>query len=191
MDIVYALSPKGQRECAAERPALLRELHDLLRMVDGRRTRTDLLSTVGKNAITTGGLRWLTASGYIYPKPPDAPHGAESSAHMPELGGSPQDLPASVPQDLSTRSAPVSARGEARVRDALAQYMQQSIERHLGDAGAPYRRRVERATSVGELLPLLNPLLEAILARVGSAPAIEFADAAALLLQPLEQRALN
>lgn len=191
MDTVYALSPKGQRECAAENPALLRELRDLLRMVDGRRTRTDLLSTVGKNAITTGGLRWLTASGYIYPKPLDAPYGAESSAPMPVLGGSPRDLPASVPQDLSARSAPMPMRGQARVRDALAQYMLRSIERHLGDTGAPYRRRVERAASVSELLPLLNPLLEAILARVGSAPAMEFADAAALLLQPLEQCELN
>ena len=52
MNTVYTLSPKGQRECAAEHPMLLRELHDLLRMVDGRRTRADLLATVGKNAIT-------------------------------------------------------------------------------------------------------------------------------------------
>ena len=164
MDAVYVLSPKGQRECGAERPVLLRELHDLLRMVDGRRTRSELLTAVGTNAITVGGLRWLTASGYINPQPP------------PE------------PQDLSTRAVLVTRSGETRVREALANFMTRSIDRHLGDAGAPYRRRVERAATAGELLPLLNPLLEAVLARAGSTAAAEFADAAALLLQPLEQR---
>ncbi len=183
MDTVYALSPKGQRECAATHPALLRELHDLLRMVDGRRTRNDLLSTVGKNAITMGGLRWLTASGYIVATQSDPPRG------MTALDSGPQSVAASVPQGLSTRGGPVSTRGEARVRDALADHMMRSVERHLGDAGAPYQRRVQRATSVGELLPLLNPLLEAILARAGSATAAEFADASALLLLPLERNA--
>ena len=33
MDTVFSLSPKGRRECAAEQPLLLRELHALLRMV--------------------------------------------------------------------------------------------------------------------------------------------------------------
>ena len=181
MNTVYALSPKGQRECAAAHPALLRELHDLLCMVDGKRTRGNLLSTVGKNAITMGGLRWLTASGYIVPTQSGATHG------MAALDSGPQSVAASVPQSLSTRGGPISTRGEARVRDALADHMTRSIERHLGDAGAPYQRRVQRATSVGELLPLLNPLLEAILARAGSAPAAEFADASALLLLPLER----
>lgn len=186
METVYTLSPKGQRECAAEHPMLLRDLHDLLRMVDGRRTRADLLAAVGKNAVTMGGLRWLMASGYILAQAADA------ATFAPSTGagvGAPSEALASVPQDLSTRSAPVSRRGEMRVREALADFMLRSIARHLGEAGAPYRRRVERAATVAALLPLLNPLLEAILARAGSEPAAEFADAAALLLLPLEQRA--
>ena len=188
MDTVYTLSPKGQRECAAERPMLLRELHELLLMVDGRRTRADLLATVGKNAITTGGLRWLTASGYIHPQSIGRQAGPDSGLR-PSDRGMPSSLLASVPQDLSSRAAPISARGEMQVHEALADFMLRSVGRHLGEAGAPYRRRVERAASVGELLPLLNPLLEAILVRAGSEPAVEFADAAALLLQPLEPRA--
>ena len=181
MNTVFALSPKGQRECAAEHPMLLRELHDLLRMVDGRRTRADLLATVGKNAITMGGLRWLTASGYIHPKP---------TATLPGLGSDApaSELLASVPQDLSSRAAFLSQRGALQVREALADFMLRSIERHLGEVGAPYRRRVERAATAEALLPLLNPLVEAILARAGSEPAAEFADAAALLLRPLERR---
>jgi len=188
MDTVYSLSPKGRRECAAEQPLLLRELHQLLRMVDGRRTRTDLLDSVGRNAITTGGLRWLLASGYICPESTQGA-GLDATDRATTVAAQPEQL-ASVPQDLSTRAAPVaSRRGEASVHEALAGFMLRSIERHLGDAGAPYRRRVERAAQVADLLPLLNPLLEAILARAGRASAGEFADAAALLLQPLEQGA--
>ena len=181
MNTVYTLSPKGQRECAAEHPMLLRELHDLLRMVDGRRTRADLLATVGKNAITMGGLRWLTASGYIHPKP---------TATLPGLGSDApaSELLASVPQDLSSRAALMSQRGALQLRDALVDFMLRSIARHLGEAGDPYRRRVERAGAVTDLLPLLNPVLEAILARAGSQAAAEFADTAALLLRPPEQR---
>ena len=181
MNTVFALSPKGQRECAAEHPMLLRELHELLRMVDGRRTRADLLATVGKNAITMGGLRWLTASGYIHPKPTATLPGQGSDAPASELL-------ASVPQDLSSRAAFLSQRGALQVHEALADFMLRSIERHLGEVGAPYRRRVERAATAEALLPLLNPLVEAILARAGSEPAAEFADAAALLLRPLERR---
>lgn len=187
MNTVFALSPKGQRECAAEHPMLLRELHELLRMVDGRRTRADLLASVGKNAITMGGLRWLTASGYIHPKPTATLPGLGSDA--PWLAADPASaLLASVPQDLSSRAAFLSQRGALQVREALADFMLRSIERHLGEVGAPYRRRVERAATAEALLPLLNPLVEAILARAGSEPAAEFADAAALLLRPLEQR---
>ena len=187
MDTVFSLSPKGRRECAAEQPLLLRELHALLRMVDGRRTRADLLNSVGRNAITTGGLRWLLAAGYIYPDSvyPDSAVGGRVTR-----SGAASELLASVPQDLSSFAAPMaSPRGEPSVHEALADFMLRSIERHLGDSGAPYRWRVERAAQVPELLPLLNPLLEAILARAGRAAAGEFADAAALLLQPLENGA--
>lgn len=187
MNTVYTLSPKGQRECAAEHPMLLRELHELLRMVDGRRTRADLLATVGKNAITMGGLRWLTASGYIHPSPIATLSGPDSGAQW-LAAAPPSELLASVPQDLSSRAALMSQRGALQLRDALVDFMLRSIARHLGEAGDPYRRRVERAGAVTDLLPLLNPVLEAILARAGSQAAAEFADTAALLLRPPEQR---
>ena len=187
MNTVYALSRKGQLECAAERPMLLRELHDLLRLVDGRRTRADLLNSVGKNAITVGGLRWLTSTGYIYPQALGAaahsdrgPVSARPCAELPAAGRS---------MDLYLRPAVMSDRGDANVHQALADFMSRSVERHLGEAGVAYQRRIERAATVGELLPLLNPLLEAVLARAGHTCAMEFAEAAALLLQPLEQRA--
>ncbi|MEZ5606617.1 MAG: hypothetical protein R3E52_05705 [Burkholderiaceae bacterium] len=186
MDTVYTLSPKGQRECAAEPPMLLRELHELLRLVDGRRTRAELLACVGKNAVTTGGLRWLMASGYIHPTSATAPHGLEAGDRN-TAAVAPSGLLPSVPQDLSSRAAPVSQRGELGVHEALADHMLHSVGRHLGEVGGPYRWRIERATHVAELLPLLNPLLEAILARAGSESAVEFADAAARLLQPLDE----
>lgn len=188
MDTVFSLSPKGRRECAAEQPLLLRELHALLRMVDGRRTRADLLNSVGRNAITTGGLRWLLAAGYIFPD--SATTTRPAAGGRATRSGAASELLASVPLDLPSFAAPMaSPRGEPSGHEALADFMLRSIERHLGDTGAPYRWRVERAAQVPELLPLLNPLLEAILARAGRTAAGEFAHAAALLLQPLENGA--
>lgn len=184
MDTVYTLSLKGQRECAAKRPTLLRELHQLLRMVDGRRSRSALLAAVGKNAITMGGLRWLQAAGYIQPRP-DAT--ALEAGRPTTVASAPADLLASVPQDLSSRAALLSRGGEWPRCESLPDFMLGAIERHLGDSGAPFRHRIEHAASVPELLPLLNPVLEAILARAGRGPATEFADAAARLLQPLER----
>ena len=78
MEIVYALSPKGRHERTAGRPSLPAQLHQLLCMVDGRRTRSDLLQTVGKSALTVGGLRWLAQSGYIQST---APASLEQAVH--------------------------------------------------------------------------------------------------------------
>ena len=189
MEMVYALSAKGQYECVAAHPTLNDELGRLLRLVDGRRTRDDLLATVGKNAITTGGLRWLAASGYIYPTQP--PH---SSGLVPR-SQPPAEPALSRPATVSTQamqfgssarsSAPVALGGPDNVGAVLAEYMLRSIGRHLGTGGIAYRREIARATSVDALLPWLNPLLEAILVQSGNQAAAEFGDTAAFILQSL------
>lgn len=178
MEMVYALSAKGQYECAAAHPALNDELRRLLRLVDGRRTRTDLLATVGKNAITTGGLRWLAASGYIYPTQPPA----EPAPSRPTTVSA-QAMPFDTTRARS--SAPAALGGPDNVRTVLAEYMLRSIGRHLGTGGIAYRREIARATSVDALLPWLNPLLEAILVQSGNQAAAEFGDTAAFILQSL------
>jgi hypothetical protein len=84
----------------------------------------------------------------------------------------------------------VRVRSEADVRQTLAEFMVKGIRRHLGEAGYPQRRQIERAKAVGDLLPHLYPLVDAILERVGSEAAAEFADTAAFILHPLERDGL-
>ena len=180
MTIVYALSPKGERECAADRPTLPAELSGLLRMVDGHRTRQDLLRATEKSALTAGGLRWLTDAGYIRPASDAAPQPGKQGARAALT-----PLPA-----LPSSAAPEQSRSEADVRQTLAEFMVKGIRRHLGEAGYPQRRQIERAKAVGDLLPHLYPLVDAILERVGSEAAAEFADTAAFILHPLERDGL-
>ena len=180
MTIVYALSPKGERECAADHPTLPAELSGLLRMVDGHRTPQDLLRATEKSALTAGGLRWLSDAGYIRPASDAAPQPGKQGAR-PAL----TPLPA-----LPSSAAPEQSRSEADVRQTLAEFMVKGIRRHLGEAGYPQRRQIERAKAVGDLLPHLYPLVDAILERVGSEAAAEFADTAAFILHPLERDGL-
>ena len=180
MTIVYALSPKGERECAADPPTLPAELSGLLRMVDGHRTRQDLLRATEKSALTAGGLRWLSDAGYIRPASDAAPQPGKQGAR-----------PALTPLSaLPSSAAPEQSRSEADVRQTLAEFMVKGIRRHLGEAGYPQRRQIERAKAVGDLLPHLYPLVDAILERVGSEAAAEFADTAAFILHPLERDGL-
>ena len=180
MTIVYALSPKGERECAADHPTLPAELSGLLRMVDGHRTRQDLLRATEKSALTAGGLRWLADAGYIRPASDAAPQPGKQGARAALT-----PLPA-----LPSSAAPEQSRSEADVRQTLAEFMVKGIRRHLGEAGYPQRRQIERAKAVGDLLPHLYPLVDAILERVGSEAAAEFADTAAFILHPLERDGL-
>ena len=110
MTIVYALSPKGERECAADPPTLPAELSGLLRMVDGHRTRQDLLRATEKSALTAGGLRWLSDAGYIRPASDAAPQPGKQGARAALT-----PLPA-----LPSSAAPEQSRSEADVRQTLA-----------------------------------------------------------------------
>lgn len=188
MGLIYTLSAKGQHECAAANPTLNDELGRLLRLVDGRRTRTDLLAAVGKNAITTGGLRWLTASGYIYPAQATAAPRQRSTVRAEVSRPAPAAAASTRASQLGAStlsSAPTGFGGPEDIGAVLAEYMLRSIGRHLGTGGIAYRREIARATSVDALLPWLNPLLEAILAQSGSEAAAEFGDTAAFILQSL------
>ena len=178
MEIVYALSPKGRHERTAGRPSLPAQLHQLLCMVDGRRTRSDLLQTVGKSALTVGGLRWLAQSGYIQST---APASLEQAVHSRPAAVRPAGQPESMPQSV----APAGSRSDAEVCSVLSEFMVRAITRHLGEGGYPHQRQIARAVAVHELLPHLHPLIEIILARAGSEAAAEFADTAAFILHPL------
>lgn len=181
MDTIYTLSSKGQREYATEHPVLPNQLRALLRMIDGRRTRAELLTLAGKNALTVGGLRWLTASGYIVPL------GTTTRSGTSTLAPPPSGFNSGWSEARS--SAARMARGEldeAGVQRVLSEYLLRSIRRHLGEEGYPKRSQIEQAQRVADLLPHLNPILESILDRAGPEVAAEFADATAVLLRPLE-----
>lgn len=194
MDTVYALSPKGQREYAAQHPVLPRQLRALLRMVDGRRTRDELLALAGKNVLTVGGLRWLRASGYIvHAQPAAAPRSARrapSRAEAPPHANKPAR--ADTPSRWVDHGPPTSILGgvaldELGVCSVLSDFLLRSIRRHLGEDGYPERYQIAQATSVNALLPHLGPLLDAILERAGPEVAAEFADTTAVMLRPLER----
>ena len=103
-------------------------------------------------------MRWLTDAGYIRPASDAAPQPGKQGARAALT-----PLPA-----LPSSAAPEQSRSEADVRQTLAEFMVKGIRRHLGEAGYPQRRQIERAKSVGDLLPHLYPLVDAILERVGS-----------------------
>lgn len=179
MDTVYGLSPKGEREYATEHPVLPGQLRGLLRMVNGRRTRAELLALAGKNVLTVGGLRWLRASGYIVRiKParrPDAVAGTGHGASRWVDHGPPTSILGGAGLD------------EAGVCSVLSDFLLRSIRRHLGEDGYPGRSQIAQATDVQALLPHLGPLLDAILERAGPEVAAEFADTTAVMLRPLER----
>lgn len=181
MKTIYTLSDKGARERAAASPTLPAELAGLLRLVDGQRTGAQVLAVAGKNALTAGGLRWLTAAGYIQPTQQAAldagPDSVTATAH--DASGA---VPAPTP--------PRRPRSDEEVCHALSGFMVQAIRRHLGEGGYTYRRHIERARTVADLLPHLNPLIEAIVRRSGRDAAAEFADTAAFILSPRERDSL-
>ena len=193
MHKVYALSAKGRQELGTDPPTLPADLGRLLHEVDGARTGYDLLAATGRSAVTAGGLRWLQASGYI-----QARGAAHAASGQPDLPTPPASAPAAITAAapalasqagaLPARSrtpASAGARGDAEVCRILSDFMVQSIRRRLGEAGYAQRRQIERARCVRELLPHLNPLIDAIAARADASAGAEFADTAAFILSTL------
>lgn len=176
---IFTLTAKGTVERSAEQPTLPAELGELLRLVDGERTREDLHAVADRNAITAGGLRWLIAAGYLAPaiQPMSAEHGdasANPSLAQPGAGSvTPLDVEIRTPQQICR---------------SLSSFMLETIERRLDEQEFIYCQQIESATSLDELVPLLNPLIEAIEASSGGAAAAQFADSAAFILNPHERR---
>lgn len=71
----------------------------------------------------------------------------------------------------------------------LATYMVETIGRWLDDdEGDKHLYRIEQAESMAELLPLIEPLIDAILDVAGPEAAADFADGAASILEPRTTR---
>ena len=278
-DWIYALTQRGRQECAGVTSSVPPALRELLRLVDGKRTRDEVLAATGKSAVSAGGLIWWASSGYIervlqpWPaaakraadtgvkpssakptkaratapapvQPPPAARPVERTADVAVRKASPPPAPphsppaaapqrppapmasvasvASVPTVEPARrvtppvAAPVAppvasrpprpapaARAEPSaghapsprptpqrsaappdLKAALTAFMSDAIRQHLSDDADEYLYQVRRAASVGELIPMLNPLIDAVLEAAGPGAAAEFADGAAEILEP-------
>ncbi len=136
MKIVYALSEKGALERASGSPSLPAELGHLLNMVDGTRTHDQLMAAAGKNAVTAGGLRWLSASGYILATQEEA-RGRRPGTPVSDGSTGLPPIPYGF-GDASSRPAPQTAlntrsdvRSERDICLTLSRFMVQAIRRHL------------------------------------------------------------
>jgi len=130
------------------------------------------------------------------PAPPSAP--ARASVPMPTTAPMPSSAPMRagppswLPSSSEQGSASVSVRDYSDVESGLdsyrmlADYMRQAIKRWLGGEGYRYQRQLSRAATTHELLPHLNPLIDAIVAKAGPEAGAEFADTAAFILNPGE-----
>lgn len=72
------------------------------------------------------------------------------------------------------------------IHNALTTYMAETIGRYLDDDGGDEQlNQIERARSISQLLPLIEPLIDAVVEAAGPQAAAEVADHAASLLEPL------
>jgi len=171
---IYSLSAKGIQASQPEDVTLPAELRQLLRLVDGRRTRGELIAALRKPAFVADRLRWLEASGYI------------ESRQQP---ATPAPQPAAAVGTPDTAPSNLSASGDAdRFHAVLSRYMLRAIGRWLRESGQEYRRHIESAASVEQLLPHLYPLTNSIAARAGAQAGADFAENAAFILERLADR---
>jgi hypothetical protein len=124
--------------------------------------------------------------------PPSAP--IHVSAPVPPISapmraGLPSWLPSSASHPgevaVSVRTAEGAGTGHDTYR-MLADYMRQAIGRWLGAEGYRHQDKLAGAASMDDLLPHLNPLIDAIAAKSGPEAGAEFADTAAFILNPRE-----
>lgn len=143
---VFALSAKGRSELINRRSNLPPELRQTLQLVDGQRTRADLLAQLSKSATVAGGLRWLTQAGYLQPC------GAGEATPPPSMASA-EPLPApdgnAVPRDGASFSL-------------LSSFLTDAVRQHLGLRGFAQQLKIERAASLADLIERIAPLADAI-----------------------------
>ena len=230
-DWIYVLTQRGRQECEGVTARVPPALRQILKLVDGQRTRDEVLAACGKSAVSAGGLIWLASGGYIqrvlsawpavrpqafdmHPNPslaPEAPARVAVSAvtppartpRIPDAAAAGKAAPTAFAAPQRTAKPGMAARTAVSADDmpvkradhqpshaqpdmqaALTAFIADTVRLHMSDDEDGYLYQVQRAASVGELIPLLHPLIDAVLEAAGPGAAAEFADGAAGILQP-------
>lgn len=151
---IFTLTAKGRKELTARRGSLPPELGSLLVLIDGRRTRGELLSVLGRTGDDVSlALRRLAQAGYIEPLAAPAP------AHA-----APDD-------DLAQRF------------QILSSYLTDAVQQHLGLRGFAQQLRIDRASTLAELVARVEPLANAIARAADRRTANDFVETARALLE--------
>lgn len=165
---VFALTSKGRSARSGAQGVLPADMQHLLAQIDGRRTRAELLSGLGRSATAAGGLRWLVHAGFIAP----VIDAAEAASMAKE------------PAATRPRQAPPVHTGQAARYLMLSSFLTEAVREHLGLRGLRLQLRIERASGTADLIELLPRLAESIAGAAGQDAALEFqATARALLSQ--------
>ena len=161
-ETIFSLTSRGQRELTARRGSLAPELGSLLVLVDGRRTRADLLATLGRAGNMAASLRWLAQAGYIEPVAPPAPPPT-----------APQPAASTADEDVARRFRIVSS------------FLTDAVKQHLGLRGFTQQLRIERASTLEDLAERVEPLADAIGRATDRRTANDFVEQARALLEPV------
>lgn len=197
---VYVLTPQGRSAAADAAAGLPPQLRQLLALIDGQRTREEILALSGRSAVHAGGLSWLASAGFIERRlvggEADSRQPADEQAARHSDLGTPTAAPAptsawageGLAHPAGAAASPSTRASLLPLQATLAAYLTDAMARHLDEDGAVHRRRVQRAQSLSELLECLNPLIDAVLDAAGPQAAAELADGAAAILQPQGRR---
>jgi hypothetical protein len=159
-DTVYSRTAQGNAELSLRRSNLDALMNGLLMLVNGRRTRADLLSVASHMGAPFDSIDTLKAQGFIElaprtgltrPAPLATDHGAlEADYAASQPGGDEWML---TDAERTTR---------------LHRLLTEAASQHLGLSGFLYHLKVEKAASLAELRKLVTPIGDAIARAKGS-----------------------
>ena len=155
--IIYSRTGRGNAELNARQSALEAAANSLLLLIDGKRTRRELLAVAQRLGLRTDCLDRLKTGGYI---------------DTQELHDD------ALPPPTDVQQSHVS---DAELHSLLYRNLIDAAKTHLGLKGFLFHIKIEKAVSIKDLRALIEPLGEAIAKARGLTSAKEFAQK----MQPL------
>ena len=161
--MIYNRTEKGNEEVGTRRHTLDARLNSVLFLVDGKRTRDDLILLVKRLGNPADSLDRLVEGGYVHlvEKPPPPTRAAASAAKNPA---------GSVPSSI----VPTHSRADSDLQNVLYQHLIAAARKYLGIKGFMFHLKIEKAVDLIELRALITPMSEAIAKSKGLATANGF-----------------